>query len=73
MQAVMSKKKPGRPKSATPPKERILAVRMPPDLEAALESFRAAQSFPPDRTAVTLRALENFLREQGHYPPRKPS
>lgn len=73
MPVVMSKKKPGRPKSATPPKERILAVRMPPDLEAALESFRAAQSFPPDRTAVTLRALENFLREQGHYPPRKPS
>jgi hypothetical protein len=73
MSAVMSKKKPGRPKSATPPKERILAVRMPPDLETALESFRAAHTFPPDRTAVALRALENFLREQGHYPPRKPS
>ena len=73
MPVVMSKKKPGRPKSATPPKEKILAVRMPPDLEASLQQFIAAQTFPPDRTAVTLRALENFLREQGHYPPRKPA
>lgn len=73
MLGVMSKKKAGRPKSPTPPRDRVLAMRMPPDLEEALEAFRAAQVFPPDRTAVGLRALENFLREQGHYPPRKPS
>lgn len=71
MPAVMSKKKPAAGKQ--PSKDKILAMRMPADLEAALQSFIAAQTFPPDRTAVGLRALENFLREQGHYPPRKPS
>lgn len=69
MPAVV-KRKAGRPKSPTPPKEKILAVRIPPDLDAALESFRASHSFPPDRTAVTLRALANFLSEQGHHHPR---
>lgn len=72
MSLVMGKKKPGRPKADTPPRERILAMRMPHDLDEALEAFRAAQPFAPDRTAVGLRALENFLREQGFYPPPRP-
>lgn len=72
MQVVMSKKKPGRPKSATPPKEKILAMRVPDDLYAVLEAYRAAQKFPPDRTTVGLRALEQFLRAEGFaVPPRR--
>jgi hypothetical protein len=67
MIAVMSKKK---TKPTAEKREKVLAMRMPPELEAALQSFISAQQFPPDRTAVGLRALENFLREQGHYPPR---
>lgn len=75
MPAVMSQKKQGRgrPKSPTPPRERVLAMRMPPDLEQALEDYRLSQTYPPDRTAVGLRALEQLLRAEGFYPPRKPS
>lgn len=69
MKAVTGKKKAARPKSATPPKDKILAMRTPDDLYAALETYRAAQTYPPDRTAVTLRALEKLLREEGFYPP----
>jgi hypothetical protein len=72
MLATMSKKKTGRPKSATPPKEKILAMRMPDDLFEALEAYRQSQTYVPDRTAVGLRALENLLRAEGFYPPRKP-
>ncbi len=74
MLGVMSKKKSGRPKSPNPPRERVLAMRMPPELETALEAYREAQTYPPDRTAVGLRALEQFLRSEGFYPPppRKP-
>ncbi len=69
MSAVMSKKK----KPAEPAKDKILTARIPDDLFAAFEAYRAAQLYPPDRTAVILRLMENFLRAEGFYPPRKPS
>lgn len=74
MLAVMSKKKPGRPKSSLPTKDKILAMRLAPDLEESLTAYIAAQKFPPDRTAVGTRALIDFLRSEGFYPPppRKP-
>jgi hypothetical protein len=69
MSVVMSKNKPGRPKSSTPPREKILAMRLPVEVEAALAAFIAGQKFPPTATAVGLRALEDFLRKEGFYPP----
>jgi hypothetical protein len=73
MSAVMSKKKP-----TTPPKDKILTARVPDDLFAAFEAYRAAQLYPPDRTAVVLRLMEQFLRAEGYYPlspppPRRPA
>lgn len=70
MSVVMAKKKP----KADPPKDHIVTVRVPADLFAAFETYRAGQLYPPDRTAVILRLMEQFLRAEGLYPPpRKPS
>ena len=51
-----------------------MCVRVPDDLFAAFEEYRAAQLYPPDRTAVILRLMEQLLRAEGFYPPppRKP-
>lgn len=74
MLATMSKNKPGRRKAATPPKEKILAMRVSDELFEALEAYRKAQKYPPDRTAVGLRALEDLLRAEGFFPPpRRPA
>jgi hypothetical protein len=71
MSVAMSKKNPVRSESAEPLPEKILTVRVPGDLFAAFEAYRAAQLYPPDRTAVILRLMEQLVRAEGLYPPRK--
>jgi hypothetical protein len=39
--------------------------------DAALESLRAAQRFPPERTQVCLRALMELLEREGFWPPTR--
>ena len=75
MVAVMGKQRKTKAVEARGP---VLFVRMPDYLEAALQSFIAAQIVPPDRTAVAVAALEDFFRKHGHLPavappPRKSS
>lgn len=36
-------------------------VALPPDLYARLEEFRTSQEFPLERSAVIIRAVEDFL------------
>lgn len=62
MLAVMSKPK----KPVAESKNPVLHMRMPDFLEQALQAFIADQRVPPDRTAVGLTALEEFLRKEGY-------
>lgn len=69
MLAVMAKPK----KVVADTKQPVLHMRMPEFLEEALQAFIADQRVPPDRTAVGLTALEEFLRKEGYLPdPPKP-
>lgn len=72
MPVVTSKKKPSKAKPVDPT-DHVVTFRVPPELFSALETYRAKQLYPPDRTAVLLRLLEQFLCGEGLYPPRKPS
>ena len=69
--APMSKEKPAKkPK----PKDRgpTLHMRLDENEDAALEAFRAAQRVAPDRSAVGLTALHEFLAREGFWPWPKP-
>ncbi len=71
MLTMTAPKKP-RPKS-TPKRDNgvpVLYVRISPELEAAIQSFIAAQRVAPERTAVTIKALEEFLQREGFWPPK---
>lgn len=48
----------------------MLYLRLPPELDAALQAFIAAQRIRPDRTAVGLTALEELLAKEGYWPPK---
>lgn len=50
----------------------VVFLTLDDDTETALESFRGDQLVPPDRAAVGVKALQDFLKGQGYYPP-KPS
>lgn len=39
----------------------MISLRLPPDLIRRLDAWRDAQDFPPLRTAVVVKALEEFL------------
>jgi hypothetical protein len=69
--SVMSKQRPKKPGA----KDRgpVLYLRLDEELEAALQAFIAAQTVPPDRTAVGLKALQDLLQKHGHWPPPKPA
>jgi hypothetical protein len=76
--SVMSKSRPpGRPRKTEQPapdaKVPILYLRLPAELEAALQQFIAAQRIKPDRTAVGLTALEELLAKEGFWPPGSPA
>lgn len=69
--AMSKRKKPGPAPSGTA-KERgpILYLRLDDALEAAIQKFIKAQVVPPDRTAVGIIALQQFLERQGLWPPK---
>lgn len=50
----------------------VLAIRLDKATEAALMAFIAAQAVEPDRSAVGLKSLHEFLQRHGFWPP-KPS
>lgn len=46
----------------------ILYVRLDADTSAALTEFLEAQPVAPERTAVTVKALREFLAHHGFWP-----
>lgn len=60
----------GRPPKR-PAEERgpILYLRIDKQTDAAIQSFIASQLVPPDRTAVGLSAIHEFLTKHGYWPP----
>lgn len=70
MIAGMSKqpaKKPKRDKESVP----VVYLRLDDDTDTALRAYIAAQEVPPDRAAVGMTALRQFLAKHGVYPPKK--
>jgi hypothetical protein len=51
----------------------VLYLRLTAEHEAALQAFIGRQRVKPDRTAVGLTALEEFLRKEGDWPAPKPA
>ena len=41
-----------------------VSLRVPNDLLAALDEYRSDQDYPPERSAVIIRALRKFLAEE---------
>lgn len=64
--ATMSKKRESMPKS----KANVLFMRLSQDVENALVAFQNAQRVKPDRTAIGLTALLEFLEREGYWPPK---
>ena len=69
MIASMGKKKPEKSsrEAAKPPP---LFVRIDWPLHDAVQAFIESQPAPPDRTAVVVAALREFLAKHGHWPPK---
>ncbi len=64
-------KSPKAPKaSGGKPKGPTLFIRMTQAHENALAAFIAAQAVSPERPAVGLKALEEFLAKHGYWPPK---
>lgn len=61
---------PKRPRG-TYPNGPVLFLRMGKDTEDAIQAFIASQVVPPDRTAVGLSALHEFLAKHGFWPPKR--
>ncbi len=69
---VMSKQKKQPATDAKKPNP-ILYLRLDDDTEAALQAFLARQEVKPDRTAVGMTALHQFLAKHNLWPyPPKP-
>lgn len=71
----MGKKKPNqaKPVAATTKKPKaekqsVLYIRTSPEHEAALDAYIQRQKAKPDRQAVGLAALEQFLEQEGLWP-----
>lgn len=58
------KKKPNQPKRV--PNPNAVFVRLDDETGAALAKFVAAQKVPPERTAVIVIALRQFLAAEGY-------
>ena len=43
----------------------MLSLRMPPAKLRRIDAWRETQDFPPDRTAVILKAIDEFLDARG--------
>ncbi len=71
MFGTMSKKKANPPATSSGSKDRgpVLFIRLKPDMEEALQAFIGAQDVEPDRSAVGLKALSEFLEKRGFWPP----
>lgn len=65
----MSKQKP--PKPGSKDRGPVLYLRLDEPTEDALQAFIRAQTVEPDRTAVGLKALHEFLAKHGFWPPPK--
>ena len=73
MLAVMAKKK--EPTQSAEPavkKTHVLHMRLPPELDAAMDRVVADQTFATDRTAIGIRALEELFTRMGYWPPPPP-
>jgi hypothetical protein len=72
MLPVMGKKrKSSEGKGAKPPRL-VLFVSLTRADEDALQAYIAEQDVSPDRSAVGLKALHEFLAKRGHWPPKSP-
>lgn len=67
-------KKPDDPQPAKTSKRRgpVLFISLDANTEASLVAFISSQVVEPDRSAVGLKALREFLAKQGYWPPPKP-
>lgn len=69
--SVMSKSRRPKPAPATDDAGlTALYVRLDQPTSDALRGFVASQLVPPSNAAVTLKALHEFLRRHGHWPPK---
>lgn len=64
---VMSKQK----KSAEKPKRNVVFVTLDDETEAAFQKFIGDQRIPPERSAVGLTAIVEFLKREGYSPEYK--
>lgn len=62
-----------KPKKSKPSRDRgpVLFLRLPEETEAAILAYIAAQDVPPDKTAVGLAAIHEFLAKRGFWPPKR--
>lgn len=68
MPATMAKKKP-KPRDADRHKQPRESFHLPADLRAALERYIDDARPPTDKSKVMRVALEEFLGQQGYWPP----
>lgn len=54
-----------------PEKRQMISMRLPPNVLKQLEAWREMQPVPPERTAIVLRALIEWLERNG-APPLEP-
>jgi len=67
MLSVMSKQR--KPSGKSKPRL-VLFVTLTQSDEDALQAYIAAQDVEPDRSAVGLKALHEFLSKRGYWPPK---
>lgn len=70
MSAGVATKRPKPSGDADASKPPVLYLRITPEHEAAIQAFLGRQRVRPDRTAVGLTALEEFLAKEGLWPPK---
>ncbi len=74
MDTVTVMSEPSKPKKGqkAAPKDRgpVLYVRLDNTTEQALQAFMKAQTVEPDRSAVGMKALHEFLAKHGFWPPK---
>ncbi len=70
MLSGMAKSKKNPPEPTTPKgRSQVYNVRLGHDLDASIAAYLASQEVPPDKSAVIVAAVRDFMKARGFYPP----